>query len=109
MDIISSHYKDYKKLINDVKDKCEGKTIVFIKPMSDRCLESFPCRGHNGVIITIDTGETINFTCTTVKIGLIMYYFNVETLYGDHFMKYISEEMRKKLEKLRNSHFCCMC
>ena len=65
-DILNSHYTRYKNLIEDVKNKCLGRTVVLIEPISyNMCLESYPCKGHSGAKIHFGNGETLNYSCSS--------------------------------------------
>ena len=65
------------------------------------CQQSHPCRGHEGVKIHFNTGNSLNYLCSSVDIGLVMYYFDVETVHGEHFLNYVTDDMRKELRKMK--------
>ena len=100
--ILDSHYNNYKTLIEDVKSKCANRKIIMIEPISFTvCLESYPCQGHKGVKIHFDTGNMINYPCSSVDIGLIMCYFNVKTVHDAHFTSYVTDDMCEKLKEMK--------
>lgn len=69
----SSSWK--KSITRDVQRALEaskGKEIISVGPIcSDRCLESYPCQGHRGVIIRYEYETDYEMRCSSVSIAAI--------------------------------------
>jgi hypothetical protein len=94
--ILKSHYHNIDKVLSDVTSLCKG--VKEIKPKSNRCQESYPCGGHGGAVIMC-TDDIIHYPCTSVELGVIMYYYGIE---NHHFTEYVDSDMRKQIDKIRS-------
>lgn len=96
--ILKSHYSEVENAINDMKALCGSRKVITIIPQSDECLESYPCQGHDGAVITFSNGETAKYDCSSVNLGIIMYYFHID---NDHFTSYVDADLRKHIDSLK--------
>jgi len=96
---LSGWYQNVNSLIQKLIVLCGSKTIQSIVPIDGTCKESCPCQGHDGAFITFMDGQTLNYTCSSVELGCIMYYYNIN---NDHFLEYVDDQQKKKLDKLRS-------
>lgn len=100
--MLKSQYQNFDTVIKDVVKLCESRKIQNIVPAyAEPCMESRPCRGHGGATITFDNGETVKYECSTVKMGIIMYYFGIENA---HFTRYVDQELKEKIDNIRNKN-----
>ena len=71
-DILSSWWNTSRKDIEKVRKIIGDRKVESISPIRDDiCLESYPCKGHGGVKITLKNGEVIEYECSSVSIGCI--------------------------------------
>ena len=69
---LPTHWDKARKDILKVRDLIDEREVVSISPIRmSMCLESYPCQGHYGVIITFKDGEVITYNCPSVSIGCI--------------------------------------
>jgi hypothetical protein len=101
MQVCEWYYENCEKLISDVEKLCNLRKVTSIKCKIDGCLESHPCCGHDGAVITFENGDIIEYICSTVELGIIMYYYDIN---DSHFTQYVDTKLRSKLDniKLRN-------
>jgi hypothetical protein len=52
--VLESHYPGAQGAITRAKEVVGDKRVVSVKSMDDSCAESYPCRGHGGVVITFE-------------------------------------------------------
>lgn len=97
-DILDGHYKNVKTIITEVTGLCGLKIVKSINPKSNTCMERYPCSGHAGVVITFENGEVLEYPCTSVAIGAIMYYYKID---NNHFSIYVNEKCKRVIDQLR--------
>lgn len=90
--VLRSHIGTISDTIKQVKQRVASRSVKSIKPQFDICQESFPCQGHGGAVITFTNGEKLNYSCSSVELGAIMYYYDIK---DDHFTSYVGEDMKK--------------
>lgn len=99
-DDLTGWYSDVTDKIMELISLCEGKTILTITEIDGTCLESYPCQGHEGAKILFTSGETLEYPCSSVTLGCIMYYFKIANM---HFAEYVNKGQKQKLDALRGS------
>lgn len=105
--ILESHYSNFEKNISSFVEKCESKKIKSIKLIQEyKCLESYPCQGHEGVYVEFDNGSNMKFNCDSVTAGIIMYFCGVQK---GHCIEYVNTEMKKKLDDLKKTYSKSFC
>ena len=87
----------FRTLIRDVTTLCCSRKVKSIEPISQMCEERYPCEGHDGALITFENGETMKYECSSVDLGIIMYYYSID---DDHFTEYVDEDLRKQLDDI---------
>lgn len=98
MSILNSHYRDVDGLLSNVKTLCNARKIKLIAPQSRSCQERYPCGGHGGAVITFEDGDVAHYPCSSVDLGIIMYYYGIK---DDHFTGYVNQELRNKLDIMK--------
>ena len=98
MSVLESHYKGYEDKVRDFVKECKFRKIESIKLIKEwPCLESYPCQGHKGVLVNFENGQNLEYPCTSVTAGILMYFCGVKT---GHCLGYVNQSMRDKLDKL---------
>ena len=99
---LSEHYERAYEDLKQVRILVDDRQVTEIKMISATCATAWPCKGHDGIDIILDTGDNINYNCLSVSIGAIMVYYaslNVKT--DNHCNKYIDQEFKAMI--LRSS------
>jgi hypothetical protein len=81
--------------INETKKNRGVKSVTALQ--MERCLESYPCQGHKGVLVTFDDGAQYSSPCSSVTIGLVQkFYFPKEET---HFTGYVTAKMDMEMNR----------
>ena len=94
MSLLKSHYGNVQKVISEVVTLCNYRKVQAIEPKSRSCRQRYPCGGHGGAVITFENNEIAYYPCSSVDLGIIMYYYGVD---NDHFTNYVDEDLRNLL------------
>jgi hypothetical protein len=84
-------YASVMQPLRNAKLICHNKKIISITPQHDECTYDFPCEGHMGIRIHFTDKTNVSLTCSTIEIGAIMWYFNIQ---NEHFTKYIDNDFQ---------------
>lgn len=95
--VLRSHHGTISDTIKQVKQRVASRSVQSIKRQFDMCRETCPCSGHGGAVITFTNGEKLNYSCSSVELGAIMYYYDIEDA---HFTCYIDEGMREQIDAM---------
>jgi len=99
-DILGSHHSDALESVKRLIQLVNGRKIVSANAIYERCQESYPCRGHDGVRLDFDDGKVQEFQCGSVAIGAIQYWVDKNGK-SSHFSGYVDDELKEKINKLR--------
>lgn len=88
MSILNSHYRDVDGLISNVKTYAMQEKSSWLHHRG----------GHGGAVITFEDGDVAHYPCSSVDLGIIMYYYGIK---DDHFTGYVNQELRNKLDIMK--------
>lgn len=99
--ILESHYDGALDTIQQLKLKIKDRQIVSVDAICENgCMESYPCRGHDGVRIMFNDGPMLEYACNSVAIGAVQYWADKMSK-NTHFSGYVDDELKNKIDKLR--------
>lgn len=74
--MMSGHYESSTEIIQETMKKVGSKKIVDVKAIQqESCMESYPCQGHKGAILTFEDGEILTVKCDSVDIGALEVFY----------------------------------
>jgi len=94
MDSLENYYESTLEDLQKIIKTVANREVLNIIPQNTICKDTFPCKGHGGIIIVYKNGTSENISCSSITSGGIMWYYNVD---NDHFRSYINGEFRQYL------------
>lgn len=87
---LASNHEEANKNIEEIK--AMGLEIVDVSVIDeDKCLLSYPCRGHEGVYLICSNGDKIPYKCSSVSIACIQKVFCGSQHVSLHFKEYAKD------------------
>jgi hypothetical protein len=105
---MESYYESATNKIKTIVKIIGRKRVVNVSPITpDFCTKTYPCMGHDGVILTFDNGTELRIKANSVEIGAFEIFFlpdrqDVSYCGSTHFITYINSEYANKLNLLWN-------
>ncbi len=105
--MLSCWYIKAIEVITETVTKVGTNKVVHVTPIKEwPCLESYPCQGHEGALLTFENGQTLAIKCGSVAIGALEVFYLPERMNASyqgsrHFLEYINESFFVELCELR--------
>ena len=94
MSALEGYYESVLQDLQLIIQRVANRQVLDILPQSNACIKSFPCHGHNGIIVIYKNGTKESISCPSISIGATMWYYNID---NSHFRSYIDGNFRQYL------------